>query len=302
MSSSYVVPKFLKHRYGENYDWAYKLLGLHHAEVIDSEELRTTFPNLTIIPACPYDKLILNSSSICNVHFVVSGYGCCDNGNCFYDSVMAGVYEYGKNCLRWKRRHGSVFDSDSLNIVWHIRTGDIDLHLNDSAFFETVAGHINKGLSGFTFSHNIVYDGESSPTPSPPSGFDFLTRVLPNCKLLPTKSSEISYRIMEAADVLITTGSSFAEAALLSSIKSSQTLRIHHVPKHHSDTGYGASKPEYLSDVVVVFRNGSLSVDDQELSRLATKLFCGPSSCSGRSSRLSKWKACQDVSLELDGR
>jgi hypothetical protein len=258
-------------RFGESYLWAYRSLGLAHGEPVTLDTLDSLYPGLTRVPVCPYMRAMTGDHATrCHVVWEIPHYMCCDHGDCFADASNVGLYERSKLCLRWKQRHGGGnLPRGSFNVVWHVRTGDIALHKNDRAFFARVADTVAPALAGLPVQHIVTYEG---PSDAPlPAGFAFLPEVLPGMRTLPLSSTHTAYLVMAAADVLVTTGSGFAE---LPALLGAPGLVLHHVAKMRSDVRNATATLEWLSDAVDLYADGALAISADALRARVLAAFC----------------------------
>ena len=261
-------------RFGESYVWAYHLLGLAYAEPFNLDALDALYPGLARVPVCPYALAAQGDAARqCNVLFEIPHYMCCDHGDCFVDDASAGLFEESKRCMRWKHRHGSALPVETLNVVWHLRGGDVNLHDRDTAFFRRVAGQLAGALAGLPAQHYACYEGTEAS--EPPPSFAPLAAAVPGIVRMPSASSEASFRLLEDADVLVSTGSSFAEVPVLAGRHADSKLVLHHLPKHRPDTTNVSVIAEHLTDAVDLFSDGSLSVSPAGLRTRTLELFCG---------------------------
>ena len=279
LNATYVAPTvhaFSSERKGDDYGWAYHLLGLGHGEMLTTATIHERYPNATRENACPY--INANQNTQCNVFFVAPNAGCCGKDNCFVDSSNWALYDSSKSCLRWKRRFGSLFSKSYYNIVWHIRVGDTSFHKGDSTFFARVVNVLNTALDDLSVRHYVLYDGnETLDRNKLPERFEFLDAILKTYDALPTATSLIAFHYMESADMLVSTGSSFPEVPMLSSLNADRTLFLQHTPKHQQTplTMANITKMiEYMSDTIPLFPDGTLGMSEDEFRRRVLKQIC----------------------------
>ena len=121
-----------------------------------------------------------------------------------------GAYQRARHLLQNRnpsaRQQPLFANYSSLIVAWHLRCGDITLHKDDSLFFENINSIFNASpvdVQHFFFSKRC--DGQ----------FDFLRKIYPSAVFVDTDlGSTIQH--LQAADVLIHTGSSLAAAAAVS--------------------------------------------------------------------------------------
>ncbi len=218
---------------------------------------------------CPYQKV--SSESECNIIYNF-GDGCCSNGDCFQSADMLGLFDRYKSCIRCNQQHGFLFDPHLLNIVWHLRIGDAELHSGDITFFLTVWRTLYQVLqAGEIPARNIfVFEHPNAGTASQvtlPTGFTFLHNetLFPNVTLLPTETSYEALVAFTESDILIGTGSSFTDFAALTS---NHFLYLQHDPKH------GYHNIESLADAIRLYPNGTVDVTPAELRVLVHAAYC----------------------------
>ena len=272
-------------REDQSYWWIHGLLGIAAGEVVsenvlaarpwpfspapESPAASATRPERVVV--CPYTDARTRYGDRCNVQFVMASYMCCPGGDCFRSPALHGLYDRMKGCLRWKRAHGAILPRNSVNVVWHLRVGDIELHNDDPHFFSAVWAQLETALAGAPVVNAIVVSGPEY-RPTLPRPFAFLSGILPNITVLPSLSAFLGHAIFEAADVLVSTGSSFPEVAAL---VVDGPLFLHHVPKHIApgfDGGFNGLM-EYMSDAVPLYPTGRLGVPVPEIrARLQARL------------------------------
>jgi hypothetical protein len=278
LGATYVVQDvdaWVTPREDQSYWWVHGLLGMAAGEVIGAHELATLSPPPARVVVCPYtEAATARHAARCNVHFELATYSCCPDGDCFKSIVRHGLYDQMKACLRWKRAQGALLPRHTANIVWHVRVGDISLHNDDPAFFRAVWAQLADALradAGVPVVHAVVVTGPES-RPTLPAAFAFLDGLLPNLTVLPSQSAYLGLAVMEAADVLISTGSSFPEVAAL---VNGGPIFLQHLPKHVPATYDGAftTLMEYISDAVPLYPSGRLGLGTDALrARLHARL------------------------------
>lgn len=107
------------------------------------------------------------------------------------------------------------FEIKTINIVWHLRIGDISIHKNDSLHYETIYIRLVNLLKRFQINLFFIYECSTCDLEN---GFSFLkTFKNANFKTMFISNLSIlqSFNAMVQSDILITSGSSFSYAAAL---------------------------------------------------------------------------------------
>lgn len=247
-----------------SYDWAVTRFGLAEGEVMTVAASAQLYSPV-VVTLCPYNNVTLRDTMpTCNVVYRVPHYTCC-NYDCF--QVMAGLFEEQKECLRGKYRTSaarflpipSSVDQDYIAIVWHLRVGDVALHGNDEKFFKNVWAFISKALSPLPMRNYFV--GESRPA---------IDNYFPFLATFPAASVHAlgvvpSMTMMQDADVLVGSGSSFPQVVGLTS---TDTVFLNHEPKHDY------KGMEHLSDAPFLWRNGTVSATAEEFRAQVLQKAC----------------------------
>ena len=88
-----------------------------------------------------------------------------------------------------------------INIVWHVRTGDICLRCDDRQFFRNVFNFLKKSVKWYSFQNIVVH--------LPDKRVSRLFSSIPNTVFWTEPDEEASLKLFFNADILIATGSSF---------------------------------------------------------------------------------------------
>ena len=100
--------------------------------------------------------------------------------------------------------------SNTLNVVWHIRTGDVCLHCTNASKYERLYNFIAETV-GLNLKHrinNIVVHKQDSRVP-------LLFQNISNVTLHTDTNVGLAIRMFRQADILVTTGSSFSNTVAL---------------------------------------------------------------------------------------
>ena len=150
-----------------------------------------------------------------------------------------------------------------IQIVWHVRVGDIVLHSPHDPFFENVWDTLSQALGQHVTAKHSVYWG--------PSGGEIqkdfekkLTALLGNVEFFSVSAGDAILAMMNA-DILIGSGSSFPLVAMLFS---RGPLFLNHEPKRGN--AFGA---EYTRDSVWLSRDGTIGLHPFVLQVLLTDRF-----------------------------
>ena len=217
------------HHEVQGYEFVGRLLGL---DTLVMSETQTSL-NYTRI------DLHDNTNTACNV-LVEGPYTGCIDGDCFRSGALALAFENQAPCLKYIARTAgdwairSPFQDDgSLNIVWHIRVGDIEPHPPTDIFYENLFYSLQPFLS--SFKHVIFYfisEWGQLPAEKAASYRTRLSRLSHNSKFI---SKFISPGIEDAmlflmhSDLIIGSGSSLP---LIAATFSDKTVYVNAQPKH----------------------------------------------------------------------
>jgi hypothetical protein len=245
--------------HGESYVWIDEFLGLKKG----LSQFTDTFDQFAI--NLKYDNSIMRPKSDCNLTFIVN-YKSCPHGNCFHDIDMAHVFDEYSPCLRhiadrfgnWKTPWR--LPQDSINVVWHIRVGDVQPVSATSSFFSNIHSTLSSYLNGLPIRHFVLAGGWNDVGPglsaAPPDYQRSLTYLLHNVTF-PLSDTFIALQYMMQSDILVSSASSLPSVA---GLFSSHTLILNHPPKHGFTHGQ-----EYLSSGVWMTENGNILASRQEI-------------------------------------
>lgn len=187
-------------------------------------------------------------------------YGNCP-GDCFFDVKTRYAFDHFSPCIRyqslkygnWNMRNPFVRKYDNLNIVWHVRIGDLTLHKPGDSFYSIVLENIKPILKKFTnYTHYIIGGGgKTSDCSRIPDEYEFFFRnILGNNTIFGCYTVEESMLHMLHSNVIIGSGSSFP---VIGSLLSSKPMFLNHVQKH----GFHHAQ-DYLSDGIWLDIDGSI--------------------------------------------
>ena len=162
-------------------------------------------------------------------------------------------------------------------MVWHLRVGDIRIHSGDTGFFKTVWDQLEPALGGAPTINLALFDGIEDTFALPP-GYGDLATVIPNLTPIPTSHAFLPHAIFEAADVVVSSGSSFAE---IGPLVSGHALLLQHRPKHANRTALPEDVLEYCSDTVSLHPDGLVFGGVHVLRQHLLERLCRPERLAG---------------------
>jgi hypothetical protein len=154
-----------------------------------------------------------------------------------------------------------------LRVAWHVRVGDVALHQNAS-YFRELAESVARGLGSARATH-FLFSERRIPDEAP--GFAFLLE-LPFIQFHQHAHTrvDVAFRHLAAADVLVTSGSSFAYAAAL--VGSEEQVVLFAEPKESLQEGQRGAIATYRlagKRVIDIGPDGSLrSSGERQLADL----------------------------------
>ncbi len=186
--------------------------------------------------------------------------GCCRRCWCTYDTAHIGAFDAMKGRMRKAFSKSKYSPSKQLpellgvdnskpfsSIVWHLRVGDIVLN-NDKAIFSGLSTEIVSAFQNSRMDPLVVFlgeGGEKGISESFPFLQDICNEFFPANCFYPEIDVRDSFYYMIYADILVTSGSSFASAAA--------ALRTRGI------TLFGGSKPDEQDGVY--FTSEQLKID-----------------------------------------
>lgn len=164
----------------------------------------------------------------CNVLISVQDTSCASDANAaasrlvqsgFEEScqtLLTGLYSKHKPTFMTKYHHvlprhrrsfRRVYTRDAVNIAWHIRVGDVNLHQGDDEFFDNIWTTLDAAVRATNMPVANVVFSESAPPTRAQHGYSFLAR-LPNVTHVTGASVVETIFQLTQADVVVETGSS----------------------------------------------------------------------------------------------
>jgi len=125
----------------------------------------------------------------------------------FFDSVKWQFRAHFWNRSRLARR----FFLQPLKVVWHIRVGDIEIDRENALYFRNLFQGVRKLLDGVTFSLSIVHETNLT-------GYKQLINLCELsgfCQTVQLPAVRDAVDLLIFSDILITSGSSFADMAAM---------------------------------------------------------------------------------------
>ena len=112
--------------------------------------------------------------------------------------------------------HPHLFILKNINIVWHLRIGDKTLHGNDRKHYDNISHLLKTVLKNIPHIFFFVFECPSC-NGNPPSSFNYLKEICENeeCHFIGNSTVLETFNMMVQATILITSGSSFADAAAM---------------------------------------------------------------------------------------
>ena len=184
------------------------IVNTSYVEHLNFRSLELSFPEILSLHNGVYNGSL---NAACNIVYISDIYSCPDVRSRWCDFLP--TYDSLKAVL-WKLRHsqarqkcvdrGLGFNFSSVvNIVWHVRVGDICLHCNDLNYYSSLYSRLLTASSTLSTSHHLVFESQGK--------LEFLEQH----EMFKWATFNYNSTLMETicrfltSDVLITSGSSF---------------------------------------------------------------------------------------------
>lgn len=222
-----------------------------------------------------YKFFARNSSQTCNVVGVIStGNGVfCDGTFCFRN--WPGVYQEMQPLFNQVHKLEQVYALSvrtsayytpifrpAIRVVWHVRASDISLHKNDVTFFENLASCFRKvaNTTRAVMKHVFLtgdHNSSQQVSAQPPPGFEFLSGTFKGAMFSSSRKADVDLFYFTTADILVSTGSSFAHTAAL--LAPPSLIYIETPFKGGGDVGTTYWETMHLKNAIIASNNGTIS-------------------------------------------
>jgi len=271
----YIIPfESVKSNHGEDYTSMNDLLGLH---ALSNKEILKEYANYSLLREVVIKDVLPGDCGI----VVKADANSCHQVNCFHSPTMSLLFQHLAPCMRhvadeygsWSRRNPFP-SSDTFNVVWHVRVGDIELHRPGDHFYTNVYAGIREALEQFSQVEHTFFGAWHHLSEEELNEYNsFFLDTFPNAALANATTEETLLHMMHC-DLLVGSGSSLPLVAVLFSQKPLYINSESQKPGHH---GWGFL-PDYFNDGLTADLSGTIQQHPSEVratfsrKNLASKL------------------------------
>ena len=153
------------------------------------------------------------------------------------------------------------FNQSHLNIIWHIRTGDLCLRCTNETFYENIERYLSLSLGKLRRTNIIVHEAEKGS-----NRVAMLFTNIPNTVFHISDDITQAVQMFLGCDILITTGSSFVNhVALFSPLFHPIILQATDkdaVKQYHDDFGHKNVDLKSIRDKYAIIEGRAIRIDD----------------------------------------
>lgn len=157
----------------------------------------------------------------CGVHLETSYQMCSNNTNCFFAREMSGAFDTFSACLRnlssefgtWLARRPVELDESFLNLVWHVRLGDLVSYTPKGSFYTNIASSLQPVF--FAANHVVHHFVASWDLLTPPQRRQYesdINETFQNTHFVSVNLEKTLLYFLHA-DILVGSGSSLPRVA-----------------------------------------------------------------------------------------
>jgi hypothetical protein len=153
------------------------------------------------------------------------------------------------------------FKLSHLNVVWHVRTGDLCLRCTNATFYENIERYLSSAIGKLPRKNIVVHEAEKGTAKVPK-----LFENIPNTVFHINDDISLAVQMFLNCDILITTGSSFVNhVALFTPLFRPIVLQASDkdaVKQYHDDFGHRQVNLKLVRDRYAIIEGRAIRIDD----------------------------------------